>query len=287
VSEKNQQTTPFLCTDHLVTGEVFELVFNTEKDMLITTPQPNLDQLPSYYNSQDYISHTNAKKSFFDIVYQAVKKIQINTKTKNLERLFPNKGVLLDIGSGTGDFVFRCQQLGWNATAIEPNQTARNRGKAKGVSYIESTKKIKDNAIDCITLWHVLEHLPDLKESLKEIHRVLSFNGKVVLAVPNFLSWDANHYQSSWAAYDVPRHLWHFSPKAIERIFSEAGFVLEKKSPMLWDAFYISMLSEKIQKRKTGFLFGLLNGFRSNWHARRTGMYSSLRYELKKRTESS
>jgi SAM-dependent methyltransferase len=138
--------------------------------------------------------------------------------------------------------------------------------------------------MDCITLWHVLEHVSDLTTLFENMNRVLSPNGRIVIAVPNFLSWDAKYYENKWAAYDVPRHLWHFSPKAVERIFSEVGFVLVKKAPMLWDAFYVSMLSEKINKRKPSFLFGLINGIRSNWHARRTGMYSSLQYEFKKRT---
>lgn len=280
----NLQTAPFLCTDHLVTGEVFELVVNLEKDMLITHPQPSLEQLPAYYKSPNYVSHTNTRKSFLDITYHTVKTIQTNAKIKKLARLFPNKGTLLDIGSGTGDFVIGCQQKGWKAFAMEPNAFAKKQGQAKGVSYVESFKDINDNSMDCITLWHVLEHVSDLTTLFENMNRVLSPNGRIVIAVPNFLSWDAKYYENKWAAYDVPRHLWHFSPKAVERIFSEVGFVLVKKAPMLWDAFYVSMLSEKINKRKPSFLFGLINGIRSNWHARRTGMYSSLQYEFKKRT---
>lgn len=280
---KAKYQTPITCVDHLVTGESFELVFNTEADMLITKPQPDPEKLYKYYESEDYISHTDRKQSLFEFSYHVVKSLQLRSKTKHLSRLFPTKGLLIDVGAGTGDFVVRCQQAGWVAKGIEPNKTAKKQGQQKGVDYSSSLQNIKEGSVQCVTLWHVLEHLPNLEETVNELHRVLETDGRIVLAVPNFLSWDAQRYQSNWAAFDVPRHLWHFSPRAIERVFSAAGFVLEQKSPMYWDAFYIAILSEKLKGGKFQFLKGVINGFRSNWQARRTGMYSSIRYVLKKR----
>lgn len=279
---KHQQ--PLSCKDYLVSGEVFDLELNPEEDMLLTTPQPSPKELQGYYQSEDYISHTDRKESLFEMVYHLVKRIQLRSKTTRVSRLLPLKGTLLDVGAGTGDFVVRCQQLGWNSKGIEPNTVAQRQGDPKGAHYVESMKNLKDSSIQCITLWHVLEHLHDLEKTTSELHRVLHADGRVVIAVPNFLSWDARRYKTHWAAYDVPRHLWHFSPKSIERIFSAAGFTLEHQFPMYWDAFYISILSEKLKGSKLSFLKGLINGFRSNWHARQTGMYSSVGYVLKKRT---
>jgi 2-polyprenyl-3-methyl-5-hydroxy-6-metoxy-1,4-benzoquinol methylase len=275
--------TPIICVDHLVSGKSFELVCNSEQDMLITTPQPEVHEMQKFYTSATYISHTDQRKTIIDKLYHSVRHVRLTTKTNRLSKLFPQKGTLLDVGAGTGHFISKCQSLGWNALGIEPSSIAQQSGHKKGVTYIDSTKELGNGTVQCITLWHVLEHLPNLNETLKELYRILHSDGKIIVAVPNYLSWDAKHYQSHWAAFDVPRHLWHFSPKAIQRIFFEAGFDLENQRPMYWDALYISILSEKIKQNKWPIITGFFKGLYSNVVSIRTGMSSSLSYELKKR----
>lgn len=266
--------------DHSVSGETFDLLYDADLDMLITHPQPSLEKLPSYYESDDYISHTDGKRSFFEKMYHAVKSIALKNKLK-LINAQASKGSLLDIGAGTGEFLLVAKNNGWNVTGIEPSDKAKGIAINKGISFANDLESLADQSFDVITMWHVLEHVPNLEHQMAELKRLIKPNGTVIIAVPNFKSFDAKHYGAFWAAYDVPIHLWHFSKTAIQKLFSQHQLELVKVLPMKFDSFYVSLLSEKYKYGKMNFVKAFFIGLKSNRFGSANSEYSSHIYLLK------
>ena len=266
--------------DFSVSQENFDLLHNEELDMLVTSPQPSLEKLPSYYESDDYISHTDGKRSLFEKMYHIVKIIALQNKLKliNSQSL---KGNLLDIGAGTGDFLVVAKNNGWKIKGIEPGEKPKAIAVNKGVSFANDLSELENNSFDIITMWHVLEHVPNLEFQIKELKRLLKPNGTILIAVPNFNSFDANYYGKFWAAFDVPRHLWHFSKTAIDKLFSKENLQLIQVMPMKYDSFYVSLLSEKYKNGKMNFLMAFWIGLKSNRYGSRNNEYSSHIYVIK------
>ena len=267
--------------DYSVSQETFDLYHDEELDMLITHPQPSLENLGRYYESVDYISHTDSKRSLFEKCYHFIKSIALKNKLNLVNSLQPAKGSILDIGAGTGDFLSVVKENGWITIGVEPSDKAKAIAKNKGVVFVEQTSELENNSFDIITMWHVLEHVPNLDNQLKELKRLLKPNGNLIIAVPNFKSFDAKHYGNFWAAYDVPIHFWHFSKTAIKRLFAKEDMELVQVLPMKFDSFYVSLLSEKYKTGKMNFVKAFFIGLQSNWKARKNFEYSSHIYVLK------
>tara|TARA_R110002072_G_scaffold235697_4_gene393371 strand:+ start:6089 stop:6934 length:846 start_codon:yes stop_codon:yes gene_type:complete len=269
--------------DYLVTGEEFTLVENEFGDILQTIPVPSLIKISEYYKSENYISHTDTKKSFTDKVYHFIKNIALKQKVSLISKINKGSGKLLDIGSGTGDFLATAKQKNWAVFGVEPNPDAITLSEKKGIGVSKDLKDIIETDFDVITLWHVLEHVPDVEDYICEISKRLKASGTLIVAVPNFKSKDAQHYKQFWAAYDVPRHLWHFSKTGIQRLFSKNQFEFIISKPMWFDAFYVSLLSEKYKTGKTNWLKAIFRGLQSNLSGLQTKEYSSHIYILKKK----
>lgn len=267
--------------DHSVSKEIFDLYYDEELDMLITSPQPELQNLGKYYESEDYISHTDNKRSLFEKAYHFVKNIALRNKLNLINAEQTQKGKLLDIGAGTGDFLLTAKNDGWETIGVEPSERAKNIAKQKGISFVDEISALENNSLDVITMWHVLEHVPDLQHQIQELKRLLKPTGTLIVAVPNFKSFDANHYETFWAAYDVPIHFWHFSKKSIQLLFEKVDMKLEKILPMKFDSFYVSLLSEKYKTGKMNYFKAFFVGLRSNLKAKSTKEYSSHIYVLK------
>ena len=282
---KNQSTNKYLkVKDYSVSGEEFELIENQEYGFLETTPQPTLDKLPGYYQSEDYISHTDSKRNAFEKVYHLVRSISLKKKLKLINSFSSEAKQLLDVGCGTGDFLQTAQQNGWLVSGIEPNEEARgiaNSKTNKSVFDTEQLQKFESKQFDVITLWHVLEHLPNLEDHIKTFKTLLKDNGTLLIAVPNYKSFDAKHYKEFWAAFDVPRHLWHFNQVSISNLVSKQNMSVVKTKPMLFDAFYVSMLSEKYKTGKMNPVKGFWYGLRSNLKSISSKEASSLIYIIK------
>lgn len=281
-----QNSTPFLTVkDYSVSGESFKLIYNESLDLLETSPKPSDENLSAYYKSEDYISHTDSKRNLFEIVYHFVRSIALNRKLKLINAFSSTEKLILDVGCGTGDFLKTAQSDGWEVTGIEPNPEARAIANQKtlnsvfDVSYLETLPKAQ---FDVITLWHVLEHLPNFEHQLDLFNSLLKPNGILIIAVPNYKSYDANYYKQFWAAFDVPRHLWHFSQSSIKRIAAKFELELTKVLPMKFDAYYVSLLSEKHKSGKMNMISGFFRGWLSNFKAMSSSEYSSLIYLLKK-----
>jgi len=267
--------------DHSVSKETFDLYYDQDLDMLITSPQPSPENLGKYYESTDYISHTDSKRSLFEKAYHFVKGIALKNKLNLINNCNATKGNLLDIGAGTGDFLLTAKQNGWNTIGVEPSEKAKGIAINKGIQFSDSTQELESHSFDVITMWHVLEHVPNLEIQIKELKRLVKPNGTIIIAVPNYKSYDANYYGKFWAAFDVPIHFWHFSKKAIQLLFEKENLKLEKVLPMKFDSFYVSLLSEKYKNGKMNYLKAIWIGLLSNWKAKSSLEYSSHIYVLK------
>ena len=271
--------------DYSVSGEVFELVKNETFGFLETIPQPDLEKLPEYYKSDDYISHTDSKRNLFERTYHIIKKMALRRKLSLINSFSKQKGTLLDVGCGTGDFLEFSKQKGWRVVGIEPNDEARAIANKKTNNSVYKTNhllNLENHSFDIITLWHVLEHLPNLEEHIAEFKRLLKPNGTLIIAVPNYKSYDAKIYKTYWAAFDVPRHLWHFSKESIKILMETFKMNVVKMYPMQFDAFYVSLLSEKYSTGRMTifrpFFIGLLSNLKAIWSKE----YSSIIYCVKK-----
>ena len=293
----NSDLEPFLsCKDHMVSKEVFTLFIDKESELLCTTPRPKDADLGRYYESEAYISHTDSKKSLFDKIYHWVRNYSLYKKLKLINSLSKTDKTILDIGAGTGDFLSICEKNNWSVVGVEPNLKARTIAKekiqnAKVYSSIEeltyesshtTSQNLQPTTYNIITLWQVLEHVPNLNEYVSTLKQLLKPNGTLIIAVPNYKSYDANYYKEFWAAYDVPRHLWHFSKLAIAKVFHQQEMTILKIIPMKFDAYYVSLLSEKYKTGKSNLLKAFSIGFLSNFKARKKMEYSSHIYLIKK-----
>ena len=284
MANQNKQTAYLKVKDFSVSGEVFDLVENKEFGFLETTPQPASDKLSDYYKSDDYISHTNSKRNVFEKVYHIVRRISVNQKLKLINSFGSTKKTLLDVGCGTGDFLQTAKNNGWEIFGIEPNQEARTIANKKTDNNVFNTEKLpefKNEFFDVITLWHVLEHLPNLEDQIAVFKKLLKPQGTLIIAVPNYKSYDATYYKAFWAAYDVPRHLWHFDKNAMSKLFSKISMQVTKIKPMYFDAFYVSLLSEKYKNGNMNFIKGFWIGLLSNLKAMQSKEASSLIYIIK------
>lgn len=267
--------------DYLVSGESFDLVYDSDLDFLKTIPQPKTEELPKYYESNDYISHTDEKSGLFSNLYQFVKKWSLHKKTKLIFDQNNGVGTLLDIGAGTGDFLKVAKEKGWQVYGMEPNKNAMKLASEKGIELKSTLNDFDGKQFDVITLWHVLEHIPNLNETILKLSNLVKTNGTLIIAVPNFKSFDAKHYGKFWAAFDVPRHLWHFSKESVKKLFA-VNFELHSIKPMIFDAFYVSLLSEKYKTGNKFSLKAIWIGLQSNLKAKQTKEYSSHIYCFKK-----
>ncbi|GAB3912538.1 methyltransferase domain-containing protein [Larkinella knui] len=246
-----------------------------------TNPRPTEAEIGQYYQSEEYISHSDTRKGIISQLYHTIRAITVKQKVKLITDLSPRKGQLLDIGCGSGYFLAASQNAGWKVMGTEPD--ARTRQQAVARTNVELGKSIFElddtQRFDVISLWHVLEHVHELPETLEWIRGHSRQKGHLVIAVPNYQSWDAQHYKQFWAAYDVPRHLYHFSPDVMKTLLKRYGFELKEQRPMLFDAFYVNMLSTKNRDGKPAYFESFWNGIRSNWAAyQEGGNYSSLIY---------
>jgi|TARA_B100000959_G_scaffold62840_2_gene66231 ubiquinone/menaquinone biosynthesis C-methylase UbiE len=256
----------FTCRDFSVSKEDFKIVYCENCGFTFTNPRPENGDLDNYYLSDNYMSHTNKSRGFFETLYQIVRKYTVWQKLRLLKQFSVSKNHL-DIGCGTGEFLNACKNAGFKTRGIEPSEIARNQAiNNYNLSVSENTNlnQYSTESFNTISMWHVLEHIPNLNETIKNLSRIIEKNGSLIIAVPNHKSWDAGYYKQCWAAWDVPIHLWHFSLDSINRLFQNYEFKLVKTKRMYFDSFYVSMLSEQYKNGRKSFIFGFFIGFISN-----------------------
>lgn len=278
----------FTCKDRFATNEEFEVMECQGCGFVFTQGIPDEKEIGRYYESQTYISHSNTKKGLLNKVYHCVRSIMLRKKVNLIERLtLLQNGRILDYGAGTGYFARAMEKAGWDVTAIEKSPQARELAQKEfGFTMHPETylTQLGDKEFDVVTLWHVMEHIQELDTFWDELYRIIDDTGIAVIAVPNCKSYDARHYKENWAAYDVPRHLWHFTPTTIMRWGERHGFILEREYTMPFDGFYISMLSEGYKGSGMASVKGFLTALKG-WFAQwtRRDASSSLIYVFRKR----
>ena len=257
--------------DYTVSRESFGIWQCENCSLRFTQNVPDAASIGPYYRSDDYISHTNTDKGLVNRLYHLVRKQTLSDKYRLiLSATRIQQGKLLDIGAGTGAFVAHVKENGWEVTGLEPDETARERASAvHGVQLLDAAHlySLAPDTFDAITLWHVLEHVHDLHPYVEQLKRLIKRGGRIFIAVPNYTSYDATVYQGAWAAYDVPRHLYHFSPDAMERLVGIHDLQLHFSRPMWYDSVYISMLSEKYRNGRGNAVKGIAVGLLSNARA--------------------
>ena len=271
--------------DEFLTKEDFHICECLNCGLLYTMPRPDKEKIGAYYKSEAYYSHQENKKGFIPKVYERVKTINLKHKYR-LATSGMQPGKLLDIGCGVGDFLHTAEMHGWECIGVEPSEDAKaiaqKRMKGKIITSDE-LESFSDGAFDVITMWHVLEHVDDLKWQVAQLQRLVKPSGRVVIAVPNYKSYEGQYYKEHWAAYDVPRHLNHFNRITLSKIFKTSGLELVKMDKLKWDAYYISYLSEQYRHHSLPLVRGLYRGFISNCKARRSGEWSSLVYVFERK----
>lgn len=271
--------------DEFLTKEDFHICECLSCGLLYTMPRPNKNKIGKYYKSEEYYSHQENKKGFIPKIYETVKKINLKHKYKLATKRI-KKGKLLDIGCGVGDFLHTAEEHSWSCTGVEPSEEAktiaRKRIKADIIAS-EDLQQLSDESFDLITMWHVLEHVDNLKWQVEQLQRLVKPQGRIVIAVPNYKSYDAQYYKELWAAYDVPRHLNHFNRTTLTKIFKSSGLELKRTEKMIWDAYYISYMSEHYKHHSLPLIRGTIRGLVSNFKARRSGEWSSMVYIFEKK----
>jgi 2-polyprenyl-3-methyl-5-hydroxy-6-metoxy-1,4-benzoquinol methylase len=283
----NKKTAPFLHgKDHFASKEIFIIEKCESCGLLFTQNFPSETDIASYYVSDNYISHSDSRKGFVNKLYHSIRRYMLKSKAKIVEKYHTKKGALLDIGAGTGYFANEIKHRGWMVSAIEKNPQARNFIKQNwNIDAQDSTAlfQMPQHSFHVITLWHVLEHIEQLNEMMQRLHFLLHQSGTLVIALPNAASYDAKHYKSFWAAYDVPRHLWHFTPQTFALLASKHNFKIIEIKRMSFDVFYICLLSEKYRGKlfelMRAITVALIGWFLSIFNINNT---SSLIYILKK-----
>ena len=252
------------CTDYYASGETFEVLCCAHCGFLMTQNVPVEAEIGKYYETPDYISHSDTQKGLMNRVYHWVRQYMLSQKARLVKQASKMpKGTILDYGTGTGYFANTMVRKGWIVKAIEKSPQARTFAKEHFGLDVDAETALphyEAATFDVVTLWHVMEHLEHLNEMWNTLHRILKERGVLIVAVPNPNSYDAQKYKEWWAAYDVPRHLWHFSPSVMQQFGAKHGFILEAEYPMPFDAFYVSMLTEKYKGSSLSFIKGLWTG---------------------------
>jgi 2-polyprenyl-3-methyl-5-hydroxy-6-metoxy-1,4-benzoquinol methylase len=254
--------------DYTVSQEIFEVWHCNNCSFRFTQNIPSASNIGPYYQSANYVSHSDTQEGFIHRAYHMVRTHTLKVKRQLIQQVTgKNAGDLIDVGAGTGAFSKTMKDANWNVTGLEPDDTARkNALEINGLELLspDHLYHFPENSYDAITMWHVLEHVHDLHGYLEKFHSILRKDGKLVIAVPNYTSYDATVYQQYWAAYDVPRHLYHFSPESMTQLAKSKGFRIKTIKPMWFDSYYVSMLSEQYKRGKNNYLSAVWNGLISN-----------------------
>jgi 2-polyprenyl-3-methyl-5-hydroxy-6-metoxy-1,4-benzoquinol methylase len=259
--------------DYTVSQQDFEIWQCNNCTLRFTQDIPQQNDIGAYYQSENYISHSNTSKGLVNRLYHSVRERSLNNKRKLIQSHLRAEGQsprLLDVGCGIGAFIHHMRNHGWQVEGVEPSEVARQNAEKQFNLTVYPSEHFFDPSLgsyDVITMWHVLEHVHQLHEYLNRLKQLLREQGTLFIAVPNYTSYDAAAYGKTWAAYDVPRHLYHFSPESMRGLLKKHGLQLKAIKPMWFDSFYVSMLSEKYKTGKESVLKGGISGALSNTKA--------------------
>lgn len=218
--------------DHF-TQEQFSLIRCTNCSLIFTNPRPSQKELKRYYPPSYY---GDLGKRFHPVIENVVDLFRKRLGNK-IDSYFPNRGRILEVGSGRGTLLYEMAEKGWTAMGTEYSENLAEEVKNAIGVRVYPTPELKDcgfpdNYFDVVLCYHVLEHLPDPIDTLGEIHRIIQPNGLLVAAVPNIGGFTARLTNNRWFGIDVPRHLFHFTPKTLDRALTQNGFEIISRSTL-------------------------------------------------------
>lgn len=264
-----QQQVHIKTKDFLVSAEEFIIVKTPVSGLLKTLPEPSKNKMPKYYKSEKYTSHHSKNSTAFNFIYRMSRKLNFFFKKRHVN-LNRSKS-LLDFGSGDGDFIYNISKSNISVFGVEPIMSTSKTNVYKKLSNVQKEGLL----FSTITAWHSLEHTQKINDTAQALVGLLEEKGRLIIAVPNYESYDALFYKSFWAGYDTPRHLWHLNQHAIVNMFTKRGLTFCYSRPMLLDAFYVSYLSEINKKSRLPILNAFFVALFSNVKAIFTNQYSS------------
>lgn len=273
-----------ICQDYLASGESFVLTDCESCQLRITNPRPDAESIAKYYPEESYLPHQRRSLNLFHFVYKLARSVNLKWKYQLINKLNNNPQNILDFGAGTGEFLAYMQKRNWQTYGVEPSNNARQISfQLNQVKLSKNLAQLPDNqSFSVITMWHVLEHIHELNTTLSTLKEKLTKNGNLIIALPNYHSYDSIKYKQHWAGYDVPRHLYHFNQETIKKLLKRNGLKIINTVPMKLDAYYVSILSEQNLKSKMAPLKGVITGYKSNqWASKNSNNYSSLVYITK------
>lgn len=274
----------FKTQDYFLSQEEFNICVCRKCGFHFTNPRPTATALGPYYKSDHYFSHSHTNQGILGVLYQQIRKHTLRKKYELVSGIKDGESIL-DIGCATGQLLNEFKKRGWHTMGIEPDEKAREYAhQTYDLKVFDEGKldTLEAQSFDVISMWHVLEHVSDLRKRMEDLRRLIKDNGSLFIALPNLDSWDAHYYQKYWAGLDVPRHLYHFKKENVEMLFDKYGFSMHKMVPMKFDAYYVSLLSEKYKKNPFYLFSAFFRGWYSNLKARKNiPNHSSILYILK------
>lgn len=280
---KSNQFSEYMETkDYFFTQEKFSLSKCSQCNLVFTNPIP--EDIEKYYETEDYLSHNTSSNNLISKIYSSVRSINLMNKYKTVSK-FKKQGSILDIGCGTGELLSHFKKKNWEVFGIEPNKSAAQFAALNyniNVNNEEHINNIAENSFDVVSMWHVLEHVANLNERIQQVKKITKDDGIMVFAIPMLDSPDSKKYGKYWSALDVPRHLYHFTKESFSKLISQHDLKIIDSRPMRFDAYYISLLSEKYLNSRAQILKAIFNGLLSNFKANKTSNYSSMIFVVTK-----
>lgn len=267
--DASERLSPFLCVPdrfNLSEGDAWRLVKAEPSGLIFLNPRPTAETIGKHYEPMDYDPFISLKRapSFQDRLYRVLRRFvtlryKADAVLKRAQFQAGERRRALDIGCATGDFSVELKRRAKGVKlelygietsekavrfAIEENDLCAKQGELLTVDF--------GARFDLITMWHVLEHVLRLNETLDKLRQILTPDGLLVVAMPNPDSWDARHYGKFWNGYDAPRHLYHFAPKTFAQLLAKHRFRVVDRHSLPLDSYYNALLSEKIRAEAEG-----------------------------------